>query len=103
LFACEDEEKSREFQAYCEKIRKMAKSASIDLQAKKHMLEETISNWTIFHELYDSLENWLNEGEAVLGRTSEEKMVSANIGVALEESKSINRLKENAGRFRVSK
>jgi len=39
------------------------------------MLQETINNWKIYHNLYDSLEKWLNEGEHVLRRSSEEKLV----------------------------
>jgi 3-phenylpropionate/cinnamic acid dioxygenase small subunit len=40
------------------------------------MLQETINNWRTYHNLYDSLEKWLNEGEHILRRSSEEKLVS---------------------------
>ena len=40
------------------------------------MLQETINNWKIYYNLYDSLEQWLNEGEFILRRSSEEKLVS---------------------------
>ncbi|UJR08743.1 hypothetical protein I4U23_013000 [Adineta vaga] len=68
-----DEERSKEFNGYCEKIRRTVKSANIDLESKKHILEETLNNWRIYHENYDSLENWLSEGEKILVRTSDEK------------------------------
>ena len=70
-----DDERAREYQMYCDRIRRTAKSASIDLEAKKHLLEETISSWRIYHELYDSLADWLSKGEHMLGQTSEEKNV----------------------------
>jgi hypothetical protein len=43
------------------------------------MLQETINNWKIYHNLYDSLENWLNEGERILRRSSEEKLVCISL------------------------
>ncbi|CAM2712242.1 unnamed protein product [Rotaria socialis] len=65
---------AREFHIYCENIRKTLKSFNVDLKAKEHMLQETISGWKVYHNLYASLENWLNEGEHVLRRSSEEKL-----------------------------
>lgn len=70
-----DEERAREYQMYCDRTRRTVKSAGIDLEAKKHLLEETISSWQIYHESYDSLEDWLSKGERMLGQTSEEKNV----------------------------
>ncbi|CAF4691008.1 unnamed protein product, partial [Rotaria sp. Silwood2] len=64
---------SKEFNAYCENIRKTMKNFNIDLKTKENMLQETINNWKIYYNLYDSLEKWLNEGEHVLRRSSEEK------------------------------
>ncbi|CAF3109668.1 unnamed protein product, partial [Rotaria sp. Silwood2] len=49
------------------------KNFNIDLKTKENMLQETINNWKIYYNLYDSLEKWLNEGEHVLRRSSEEK------------------------------
>jgi hypothetical protein len=43
------------------------------------MLQETINNWKIYLNLYDSLENWLNEGERILRRSSEEKVVCISL------------------------
>ncbi len=43
------------------------------------MLQETINNWKIYLNLYDSLENWLNEGERILRRSSEEKLVCISL------------------------
>jgi hypothetical protein len=43
------------------------------------MLQETINNWKIYHSQYDSLENWLNEGERILRRSSEEKLVCISL------------------------
>ncbi|CAF1393388.1 unnamed protein product [Rotaria sordida] len=71
-----DDHISREFNAYCENIRKTMKNFNIDLKTKENMLQETINNWKIYHNLYDSLEKWLNEGEHVLRRSSDEKLVS---------------------------
>ncbi|CAF1053347.1 unnamed protein product [Adineta ricciae] len=68
-----DDERAREYQMYCDKIRRTAKTVSTDLESKQHLLEETISSWRIYHELYDSLEDWLSKGEHMLGQTSEEK------------------------------
>ncbi len=73
-----DDNISKEFIAYCENIRRTIKSVTIDLKSKEHMLQETISNWQIYHNLYDSLEKWLNDGEHVLRRSAEEKLVSVN-------------------------
>ncbi|CAF4193831.1 unnamed protein product, partial [Rotaria magnacalcarata] len=73
-----DDQVAREFHIYGENIRKTLKSFNVDLKAKEHMLQETISGWKVYHNLYDSLENWLNEGEHVLRRSSEEKLVSVN-------------------------
>ncbi|CAF3725966.1 unnamed protein product [Adineta steineri] len=69
-----DEEKSKEYNKYCDDIRKTIKSGTIDLKSKEHLLQETINNWKIFHSSYDSLEKWLNDGEAILGGTSDEKL-----------------------------
>lgn len=70
-----DDNTSRDFTTYCENIRRTIKSITIDLKSKEHLLQETIANWKIYHTHYDSLENWLNEGEHVLRRSSEEKLV----------------------------
>lgn len=40
------------------------------------MLQETLNNWKIYNTTYDQLERWLAEGEQVLRRSSEEKLVS---------------------------
>ena len=84
FFIVKDDNISREFTAYCENIRKTVKSAALDLQTKEHMLQETMNNWRIYHNLYDSLEKWLNEGEQVLRRSSEEKLVSMKIHLSLK-------------------
>jgi hypothetical protein len=52
------------------------------------MLQETINNWRIYHNSYDSLEKWLDEGEHVLRRSSDEKLVS----LSLKDNRSINAL-----------
>lgn len=74
-----DDNTSRDFIAYCENIRRTIKSLAIDLKSKEHILQETINNWKIYHTHYDSLESWLNEGEHVLRRSSEEKLVCRHI------------------------
>lgn len=74
-FFITDDNTSRDFTAYCENIRRTIKSITIDLKSKEHLLQETIANWKIYHTHCDSLENWLNEGEHVLRRSSEEKLV----------------------------
>jgi hypothetical protein len=40
------------------------------------MLQETIDNWKIYESSYDQLDRWLAEGEQVLRRSPEEKLVS---------------------------
>jgi hypothetical protein len=40
------------------------------------MLQETMDNWKTYHSTYDPLEKWLAEGEQILRRSSEEKLVS---------------------------
>ncbi|CAF4459410.1 unnamed protein product, partial [Rotaria magnacalcarata] len=64
--------------AYCECVRKTLKSAALDLKTKEHMLQETLDNWKVYLSSYDQLERWLNEGDQVLQRSSQEKLVSSN-------------------------
>ena len=66
---------SKEFQAYCENIRRAVKSMAMDLKAKERLLQETIQQWRIYSTSYDSLVQWLQEGEYILRRSSEEKLV----------------------------
>lgn len=72
---CLDDRMSKEFQAYCENIRRSVKSMSMDLKAKERLLQETIQQWRIYSNSYDSLLHWLQEGEYILRRSSEEKLV----------------------------
>jgi len=62
------------------------------------MLQETINNWKIYHNLYDSLEKWLNEGEYVLRRSSEEKFVCIKISLSLKYNCTYIRLRIIEGR-----
>jgi len=39
------------------------------------MLQETLENWKTYESTYDQLDKWLAEGEQVLRRSSEEKLV----------------------------
>ena len=72
-----DERIAREWQAYGENIRKILKSATIDLKSKEHMLHETLDNWKVYHSSYGQLKSWLGEGEQILRRRSDdEKRVS---------------------------
>ncbi|CAF5217048.1 unnamed protein product [Rotaria magnacalcarata] len=73
-----DDQTSKGFNAYCECVRKTLKSAALDLKTKEHMLQETLDNWKVYLSSYDQLERWLNEGDQVLQRSSQEKLVSSN-------------------------
>jgi len=70
-----DDNVSRNFTTYCDNIRKTIKSLTIDLRSKEHMLQETIENWRIYHNLYETFEKWLIDGEQILRRSSDEKLV----------------------------
>lgn len=41
------------------------------------MLQETLDNWKVYHNTYEQLERWLNEGDQVLQRSPQEKLVSS--------------------------
>ncbi|CAM4782634.1 unnamed protein product, partial [Rotaria magnacalcarata] len=69
-----DDQTSKGFNAYCECVRKTLKSAALDLKTKEHMLQETLDNWKVYLSSYDQLERWLNEGDQVLQRSSQEKL-----------------------------
>ncbi|CAF3804026.1 unnamed protein product [Adineta steineri] len=69
-----DERVAKEFHAYCENIRKILKSAVVDLKTKEHILQETLDNWKIYQNSYDQLKKWLTEGEQILQRSLEEKL-----------------------------
>ncbi|CAF1553927.1 unnamed protein product, partial [Adineta steineri] len=69
-----DERIAKEFHAYCENIRKILKSAVVDLKTKEHILQETLDNWKIYQNSYDQLKKWLTEGEQILQRSLEEKL-----------------------------
>jgi hypothetical protein len=49
---------------------------TIDLDTQGHMLEETIENWKIYENSYDQLDKWLTEGERILQRSADDKLVS---------------------------
>ncbi len=71
-----DDRTAKEFQAYCEDVRKTLKSATVDFKTSEHLLQETLNNWKIYHNSYDQLDKWLAEGEQILRRSTEEKLVS---------------------------
>lgn len=74
-FQFSDERASKDFQTYCENIRRTVKIMGVDLKAKEELLEELIHHWKVFLNNYETLEKWLQEGEYVLRRSSDEKMV----------------------------
>jgi hypothetical protein len=76
LFKSQDDRTSKEFNAYCDEVRKTLKSAAIDFDSQQHMLQETMNNWKIYESSYDPLDKWLAEGEQILRRSPEEKLVS---------------------------
>ena len=45
------------------------------------MLKETLENWKIYENSYDQLDKWLTEGEHVLRRSPEEKLVSSILNI----------------------
>ena len=57
-------------------LRRTVKAMASDLKSKEQMLQETINDWKVYHSSYELLEKWLNEGEHVLRRSAEEKLVS---------------------------
>jgi hypothetical protein len=71
-----DDKTAKEFLAYCENVRKILKSASTNLKSVDHLLQETLENWKTYHSLFDQLEKWLAEGEQILLRSAEEKLVT---------------------------
>ena len=49
---------------------------SIELKSKEHLLQDTVHHWKIYHHSYEAVERWLEEGENVLRRSSDEKEVN---------------------------
>ncbi|CAF1663438.1 unnamed protein product, partial [Adineta ricciae] len=69
-----DDRTAKEFHAYSDNIRKTLKSAVVDLKTKEHLLQETLDNWKVYQNSYEQLKVWLNEGEQILQRSSDEKL-----------------------------
>jgi inhibitor of KinA sporulation pathway (predicted exonuclease) len=65
-----------EFQSFCDYARKLLPSLTIDLKSLELLLQETMKNWNIYHDLSKQLEKWLNESEQVLRRSAEDRFVS---------------------------
>ena len=73
-----DDRTAKEFHAYSDNIRKTLKSAVVDLKTKEHLLQETLDNWKVYQNSYEQLKVWLNEGEQILQRSLDEKLVSGD-------------------------
>ncbi|CAF1247326.1 unnamed protein product, partial [Didymodactylos carnosus] len=67
------DDRKKEFITFTEQVRKRMKSAVTDLTSKETLLEETMENWNTYYSCIEPFEKWLNEGEQVLRRSSEEK------------------------------
>lgn len=66
---------SKELHACCENIRRAVKNMPRELKPKECLLQETLQHWRIDSNWYDALIQWLQEGEYILRRSSEEKLV----------------------------
>jgi hypothetical protein len=65
----------KEFDVYCERIRRTLNKSMITIESQGNLLDETLGNWHIYENSYESLEQWLNENEQVLRQTSQDKQV----------------------------
>jgi len=52
------------------------KSTTLELESQGRMLQETMDNWNTYEKFYGQLDEWLTEGERILQRSDEDKLVS---------------------------
>ena len=61
---------------YFDEVNGRWKKVSVEIKSVQSMLEEVIDCWRKYNACVDVLTVWLNEGEAVMSKSAEQKQVS---------------------------